>query len=100
MSPTTLTDRAESVLEPLTLSAVELAELSIKLQPFSVTAAVPFTVAAPLANASRLSTQPSPPLAMATERVEMVRGAEVKRDENSRVCGCCMITSTALDVVV
>jgi hypothetical protein len=69
--------------------------LSIRLQPFSETAAVPFTVAAPLAELSRASTQPSPPLATATERAEMLRGAEVNSDENSRACGCLMITSTA-----
>src|SRR6266498_5059891 len=70
--PTTFTESAESVPPPFSVSADELLELSIRLQPLRLTADVPFMTVAPLAVVFRLSTQPRPPLPTATARAEIV----------------------------
>ena len=59
--PTTPTDKAETLAEPPTVSALALLELSYRLQPFKVMVVLPWAVMAPLALRSSASTQPNPP---------------------------------------
>src|SRR4051812_35712174 len=95
MPPTTDTDSALIVAEPLSVRAVGLLELSYMLQPLRTTLGVPLALISTLAVGSRESTQPVPPLVAATARAPMLTWSDRNTAENRRCCGCWIRTSIA-----
>src|SRR5260370_38007879 len=87
---------AVSVAPPPRLRALLLLELTARPQATRLTSVVPFPKVEALAPVSRARTQslPATPCS-ATARAEMVGPEARNRLENSAVCGCWTMTSTA-----